>query len=57
MTQGGPGHATQTLAMLINTTAVDYLNVGYGSALAVLLFAVSLGISALYLRHVYQEAQ
>ena len=34
MTRGGPGNATETLAMLIHKTTIDYLDVGYGSTLA-----------------------
>lgn len=51
MTQGGPGQATQTLAMLVNTVSMEYLDIGYGSSLAVLLFLMSLIISLPYLKH------
>ena len=51
MTQGGPGQATQTLAMLVNTVSMEYLDIGYGSSLAVLLFLMSLIISLPYLAH------
>jgi len=57
MTRGGPGHATQTLAMLIHANTIDYLDLGYGSALAVCLFVLSLAVSALYLRRVGRQAQ
>ena len=49
MTQGGPGQATQTIAMLVNTVSMEYLDIGYGSTLAVLLFVVSLVINFPYL--------
>lgn len=52
MTRGGPGSATTTLAMLIHQTTVDFLDLGYGSALAVVLFLISMAFSALYLRQV-----
>lgn len=52
MTKGGPGTATETLAMYIRTESIENLNFGYGSALAVLLFLVSLAITAVYLRYV-----
>ena len=51
MTQGGPGQSTQTLAMLVNTVSMEYLDIGYGSSLAVLLFLMSLIISLPYLKH------
>ena len=38
----GPGNATETLAMLIHKTTIDYLDVGYGSTLAVFMFVLSL---------------
>jgi multiple sugar transport system permease protein len=51
MTGGGPGYSTETLAMYIQKTTIDYLDFGYGSALAVMMFAVSAGATAFYLRH------
>jgi len=51
MTQGGPGQATQTLAMLINTVSMEYLDQNYGSALAMLLFAVALAANLPYLSY------
>ncbi len=56
MTRGGPGNATETLAMLIHKTTIDYLDVGYGSTLAVFMFVMSLAITALYLRRVGSSA-
>lgn len=48
----GPGEETATLAMYIQIQAVDYLDLGYGSALAVFMFALSMAITSVYLRHV-----
>ena len=56
MTRGGPGNSTETLAMLIHKTTIDYLDVGYGSTLAVCMFVMSMAITALYLRRVGQSA-
>jgi multiple sugar transport system permease protein len=56
MTKGGPGNATQTLAMLIHGTTIDYLDVGYGSTMAVCMFLLSLCVTALYLRRVGGDA-
>ena len=52
MTRGGPGTATTTLAMYIHQNTVDFLDLGYGAALAVVLFFISMGVSALYLRQI-----
>jgi multiple sugar transport system permease protein len=52
MTKGGPGNATETLAMLIHKTTIDYLDVGYGSTLAVCMFLMSMVVTAVYLRRI-----
>ena len=52
---GGPGSATETLAMYIHKTTVDFLDIGYGSALAVLMFVVSAVITSGYLRHTRRD--
>ncbi|MDE2081825.1 MAG: sugar ABC transporter permease [Burkholderiales bacterium] len=56
MTRGGPGDSTQTLAMLIHKTTIDYLDVGYGSTQAVCMFVLSMAVTALYLRRVGRTA-
>ncbi len=56
MTKGGPGNSTETLAMLIHKTTIEYLDVGYGSTLAVGMFLISLVVTAVYLRRVGQSA-
>jgi multiple sugar transport system permease protein len=50
MTRGGPGSATATLAMYIHQNTVDFLDLGYGSALAVVMFALSMAVTTVYLR-------
>ncbi len=52
MTKGGPGNSTETLAMLIHKTTIDYLDVGYGSTLAVCMFVLAMAVTAVYLRHI-----
>ncbi|MBC7716978.1 MAG: sugar ABC transporter permease, partial [Pseudorhodobacter sp.] len=52
MTKGGPGNATETLAMLIHKTTIDYLDVGYGSTLAVFMFLMSMCVTAVYLKRI-----
>lgn len=56
MTHGGPGYATETLAMYIHKMTIDYLDVGYGSALAVAMFLLSMLVSVVYLRYIGREA-
>ena len=56
MTRGGPGNATETLAMLIHKTTIDYLDVGYGSTLAVCMFVLSLFVTAFYLKRIGRNA-
>ena len=56
MTKGGPGSSTETLAMLIHKTTIDYLDLGYGSALAVLLFVMSMVVTGVYLRQIGKQA-
>jgi len=46
LTQGGPGDATRTAVMIIYEAAFQYLQVGYGSTVAVLLFVAILGVTA-----------
>src|SRR5450631_1525871 len=50
MTGGGPGDATETLAMYIHKTTLDFLDFGYGSALAALMFVISMIATSGYLR-------
>lgn len=56
MTKGGPGNATETLAMLIHKTTIDYLDVGYGSTQAVCMFVLSLIVTSIYLKRVGNTA-
>ena len=52
----GPGNSTETLAMLIHKTTIDYLDLGYGSTLAVFMFLISMAVTAVYLRRVGHTA-
>jgi multiple sugar transport system permease protein len=51
MTGGGPGDSTETLAMYIQKTTLDFLDFGYGSALATLMFIMSMIVTSGYLRY------
>lgn len=56
MTRGGPGEATETLAMLIHKYTIDYSDIGYGSTLAVFMFGLSLAVTGVYLNHIGKNA-
>ena len=51
MTGGGPGDSTETLAMYIHKTTLDFLDFGYGSALAALMFILSMAATSGYLKY------
>ena len=50
LTGGGPGKATQVLALNVYDEIFDQLNVGRGTAMAVVLMAINIVMIALYLR-------
>jgi multiple sugar transport system permease protein len=57
MTGGGPGDSTETLAMYIQKTTLDFLDFGYGSALATLMFVISMIVTGGYLRYTRRSAE
>jgi multiple sugar transport system permease protein len=56
MTQGGPANATTTAVYYIYQQAFQYLQLGYASALSVVLFAIILVFSLVQLRVFRDEA-
>ena len=52
ITQGGPGTASETINLYLYSVAFAYYDIGYGSAIAVVFFAliVALSLVLLYLR-------
>ncbi|MCL2248158.1 MAG: sugar ABC transporter permease [Oscillospiraceae bacterium] len=50
LTAGGPNNATLTLPVYVTRTAVEHLNFGYGSTLAIALAGVLLVFSIIYLQ-------
>ena len=42
--------------MLIHKTTIDYSDIGYGSTLAVCMFLISLGVTAMYLKRIGSNA-
>jgi ABC-type sugar transport system permease subunit len=56
MTRGGPGNATETLAMLIHKNSIEYGDIGYSSTMAVFMFILSMAVTAIYLRRIARVA-
>ena len=52
MTQGGPFHTTDTLSMFMYNESFKKYYMGYGSAIAVVLFLIAMVIIAFYFRQV-----
>jgi multiple sugar transport system permease protein len=52
MTNGGPGRTLETIGLYIYNT-VSASNIGYAAALAVVLFAMSFGITLFYMRWIF----
>jgi ABC-type sugar transport system permease subunit len=50
LTQGGPGTATEPLALLTFTALLQHLRFGYGSALSVLIFLLTFLLALVYIR-------
>ena len=51
MTQGGPGTSTYTLVYYIYKQAFSYYNMGYASAVAMILFLLLLCVTVVQWRH------
>ncbi|WP_307269202.1 carbohydrate ABC transporter permease [Labrys wisconsinensis] len=56
MTQGGPGTASETINIYLYNVAFAYYDIGYGSAIAVVFFAIVVAM-ALVLLHLRQRAR
>ncbi len=56
MTKGGPGSATETLAMYVYQSTVDDLALGRGAAIAIVLALISLVMSVVYMRQIRAAA-
>ncbi|MFP4364180.1 MAG: carbohydrate ABC transporter permease [Spirochaetia bacterium] len=55
MTRGGPHNSSSVLANFMYIEAFNNYKMGYGAAIAVVLFFISLVFIAIYLRHVMKE--
>jgi len=56
ITQGGPGTASETINLYLYSVAFTYYDLGYGSAIAVILFLLIVALAALLL-YLRQRAQ
>lgn len=50
LTQGGPGFATETISLYIYKTAFRFFDFGYAASISLVLLALTLGVSTLYIR-------
>ena len=50
LTGGGPGTATEPIALYTHNTILQNLRFGYGSALSVVIFAFTFGLALVYIR-------
>jgi ABC-type sugar transport system permease subunit len=50
LTGGGPGTATEPIALYTHNTILQNLRFGYGSALSVVIFALTFGLALVYIR-------
>ncbi|MGQ5635748.1 MULTISPECIES: carbohydrate ABC transporter permease [unclassified Streptomyces] len=57
LTRGGPYHSSELLSTYMYSTAFQSLRLGYGSALAVVIFLLAFGVIASYLVRAFREAE
>jgi multiple sugar transport system permease protein len=50
MTGGGPGNSTLLLSLYINKQAFEYFNIGYASAMSIILIVVTLILTIILVR-------
>jgi len=50
LTRGGPGNATEIIGIYIYNQSFTAYQLGYGSAVAVIMLGVSVAIGAIYVR-------
>ncbi|NAZ36098.1 carbohydrate ABC transporter permease [Rubellimicrobium sp. CFH 75288] len=55
MTRGGPGNATEFIAILIERTGNRQFNIGMASAQAIVLLVITIVLARLYVRLFYRE--
>jgi multiple sugar transport system permease protein/raffinose/stachyose/melibiose transport system permease protein len=56
LTRGGPYHSSELLSTYMYSTSFQSLRLGYGSALALVIFVLAFGVIASYLVRAFREA-
>lgn len=56
LTGGGPARLTETVSVYMWKESFSFFNIGYGSAVAVVIFLLNLGLTLLYLRLLSRHA-
>ncbi len=56
MTKGGPAHATETIVIYVYTNAFRFLDMGYASAVGIVMMVLSLALAVAYLRMVQSRS-
>jgi len=57
MTRGGPGSATEFIAILIERVGNRQFDIGMASAQALILFVITIVLARLYIRFFYAESR
>jgi len=57
LTGGGPGRSTETISLFIYRNSFSFFDIGYGSALSILLFLVLMVITAFFIRVIYGRGE
>jgi multiple sugar transport system permease protein len=57
MTRGGPGNATEFIAILIERVGNRQFDIGYASAQAIILLVITIILARLYIRLFYREVR
>lgn len=56
MTGGGPNHSTELLPLHLFVNSFQNFNLGYGNVIAVLIFAIAMGITLVMKKIMYKES-
>ena len=57
LTGGGPGRSTETISLFIYRNSFSFFDVGYGSALSILLLLFLMLFTAFYFRMIHEREE